>query len=139
MIIQLIILLVICIILFNSVVYSVQTRCPGENIRIEYVRAGRLPGYQSKDRVGITTINLKLDRDVPCGIYKLETSYGDAVMFVAKESNRIGYLNYAQEVLASNPETERGINSANLFDLWNIMRINGGDNEFINTYNRGCC
>lgn len=139
MLIQLIILLVICILLFNSVVYTVQTRCPGENIKIDYIRAGRLPGSQFKERVGITTINLKLDRDAPCGIYKLDTAYGKAVMFVGKNSNRIGYLNYPQEILEANPETRREIDSADLFDLWNLVRINGGDNQFINTYNRGCC
>jgi hypothetical protein len=139
MLIELIILLVICVLLFNSVVYSIQARCPGDNIRIKYVRAGRLPGNQFKERVGITTINLKLDQDIPCGIYKLDTSYGKAVMFVAKNSNRIGYLNYQQEMLEANPETKKEIESADLFDIWNLIRINGGDNEFINTYNRGCC
>jgi hypothetical protein len=139
MLIELIILLVICVLLFNSVVYSTQYRCPGESIKIEYVRAGRLPGTEFKKRVGITTINLKLDRDVPCGIYKLQTSYGDATIFVAKNSKRVGYLNYAQEVLEANPETRREIDSADLFDLWNLDRVSGGDNEFINTYNRGCC
>ena len=139
MLLYLIILLVICVLLFNSVVYSIQSRCPGENIHIEYVRAGRLPGSKFKERVGITTINLKLDRDVPCGIYRLDTSYGNGVMFVAKHSNRVGYLNYPQEVLEANPETRKEIDSADLFDLWKLRRINGGDNEFINTYNRGCC
>jgi hypothetical protein len=139
MLIELIILLVICALLFNSVVYSVQSRCPGENVQIDYVRAGRLPGSEFKERVGITTINLKLDRDVPCGIYQLDTSFGKAAMFVAKKSNRIGYLNYQQEVLEAKPETRKEIDAADLFDLWNLIRVNGGDNEFINTYNRGCC
>lgn len=139
MLIELIILLVITIILFNSVVYSIQSRCPGEEIRIEYVRAGRLPGSQFTERVGITTINLKLDRDVPCGIYKLDTSYGNAVLFVAKNSKRVGYMNYPQDALEKNPEAKREIDAADLFDLWGLTRVNGGDNEFINTYNRGCC
>lgn len=139
MIIELIILLIICIILFNSVVYSIQSSCPGDNVRIEYARAGRLPESKFKEEVGITTINLKLDRDIPCGIYKLGTSYGDAVLFMTKSSNRIGYLNYPQEYLDANPETRREIDSSDLFDLWNLMRINGGNNQFINTYNRGCC
>ena len=111
MIIELLIVLVIAIISFCSTVYNIQHRCPPATIKIEYVRAGRLPGLDFEERVGITTINLKLDRDVPCGIYRLNTVFGEATMFVSKNSLRVGYLNYDKKLLESNPETKKEIDS----------------------------
>lgn len=145
MLINLLIILCITILLFNSVVYSIQHRCPIENIRIDFIRAGRLPGTlpgtkaESKQTIGISVINLKLDRTVPCGIYSTDTSFGNATLIVNKDSLKIGYLNYGHEVLSNNPETKKEIDDANLFDLWNINRITGKNNKFINTYNHGCC
>ena len=145
MLIDLIILLCITILLFGSVVYSIQHRCPAENIRIDYVRAGRLPGtlpkteLESRQKIGISVINLKLDRTIPCGIYNTDTSFGNATLIVSKDSLKVGYLNYSQDILEENPETKKEIDKADLFDLWNITRITGKKNKFIDTYNRGCC
>lgn len=141
MLINLIILLCIILLLFNSIVYSIQYRCPVENIRIDHIRAGRLPGteLELKQRIGISVINLKLDRTIPCGIYSTDTAFGNATLIVNKNSLKIGYLNYSQDILEANPETKKEIDNANLFDLWNINRMSGKNNNFINTYNHGCC
>lgn len=134
-----IILLVIVIILFNSSVYTALRRCPDDTIRISYVRGSRLPGTEFEQSVGITTINLKLDRDVPCGIYRLDTVFGKASMFVTKDSTRFGYLHYPQSVLEANPQVRKEIDSADLFDLSELNRVPGRSNLFITNYNRGCC
>jgi hypothetical protein len=139
MLVNLIILLVIVVILFNSVVYSVQHICPAESVKIKYIRAGRIAGTGLKNVAGIETIGLKLDSDVPCGIYRVETPYGNAVLFVSKKSLRMGDLRYSQNMLEKAPETRKDINDADLFDLWNLDRITDRSNDFVNTYNRGCC
>ena len=130
MIINLVIVLLIFIVIFNCIVYNNQYKCPKYILKINYIRASRLPGSKYSERVEIDTINLKLDRDVPCGIYKVKTLYGYGILIVAKNNKRIGYLNMKDTKLYDN---------VNLFDVWDIERINTDDNQFINTYNRGCC
>lgn len=133
-------LLVIVLILFNSSVYAIQHRCHSDSIKIPYIRAGRLQNRtEIEDRIGITSVNLKLDRDIPCGVYKLGTNYGNATMFVGKESLRLGYLVYAQKILGLDPQTKKDIDKADLFDLWNLDRVSQKNDDFINTYNGGCC
>src|SRR5271170_696437 len=92
MIINLIIILVIILLLCTSINYNLTHRCPRYHVKIKYVRASRLPGVTYQERTGIEKINLKLDRDVPCGIYLLTTSYGKASLFVPSASSRFGYL-----------------------------------------------
>ena len=130
MIINLVIVLLIVIVLCNSIVYSNKYKCPSSPIKIDYVRASRLPGATYSERVGIDTINLKLDRDVPCGVYSLKNSYGSGVMFVGQSDNRFGYMTI---------KDMNTINNINLFDLWDLQRLESEENTFIQTYNRGCC
>ena len=130
MITQLLILLLIIIVLFNCMIYNSQNTCPKMAIKISYARGSRLPGTIFEDRVGIKTINLKLDRDVPCGIYKLNTAYGPGILFVAKGKTRFGYLSIKDMEL---------LKKVSVMDLWSIERIESNDNTFIMTYNRGCC
>lgn len=130
MIINLLIVLLIVIIMCNSVTYNSKYRCPKYTVKIKYVRSSRLPGEYLQERVGIDTINLKLDRDVPCGIYTLMNAYGKAVMFVGNTDTRIGYMHMNNMDLVS---------KISLFDLWDLQRLDSSDNQFIQTYNRGCC
>lgn len=139
LLIGMIIMLIIVIVLFNSSVYTALHRCPEDTVRIPYVRASRLPGEDFEEAVGITTINLKLDRDVPCGIYRMDTVFGSASLFVTKNSTRLGYMHYPQSVLEANPEVRKEIDSADLFDLSELNRVSGRNNLFIRNFNRGCC
>ena len=130
MIINLIIVLVIVIIMCNSIIYSGKYKCPAFPLKVNYVRGSRLPGVKYTQRVGIDTINLKLDRDVPCGIYTLKNTYGDGILIVSRDNQRLGYMNMRNMDVIKN---------INLFDLWDLQRVESRDNLFIDTYNRGCC
>lgn len=130
MIVQLVIILIIVILICNSITFNTIYRCPNMSVKIKYVRASRLPGKQFTERVGIDTLNVKLDRDIPCGIYKVSSSYGNGVLFIGSSNPRAGYLN--------TPDMD-AIKGVNLFDLWNLQRLESSDNAFIQTYNRGCC
>ncbi|VBB18600.1 hypothetical protein YASMINEVIRUS_1063 [Yasminevirus sp. GU-2018] len=130
MIIHLVLILLIIILLCNSITFNTIYRCPKYPLKIKYVRASRLPGKQFTERVGIDTLNIKLDRDVPCGLYKLTTTYGKGVMFVGSANSRLAYLNM------DNMDVLSGVN---LLDMWDIQRLESEDNGFIQTYNRGCC
>lgn len=130
MIINLVILLVILLLLCNSISYNTTYKCPSFPLKIRYVRASRLPGQTFTQRVGIDTINLKLDRDVPCGIYSVTNIYGQGALMVTHTDPRTGYLSMKDMQLVEN---------AKLVDLWDLQRLDAMDNKFIQTYNRGCC
>ena len=151
MIVQLLMVLIIIIVLFNSLVYSIQNRCPTPYIKIPFGRASRMPFYAASNAVvddksnplyqniGIDKINIKLDRDVPCGIYKVDTSYGKAVLYTTKRSMRFGYLNFV-DAASMDAQTKKEFDKSDLFDLWNLERyVDRFGDEFVNTYNRGCC
>jgi hypothetical protein len=124
MIINLLIVLLILILLCNISIYSIRNTCPKNNIQIKYVRASKLSDTQTSK-----FINIKLDRDVPCGVYELKTAYGEGIMFVPKLNSRTGYLNV---------KDMNNIMNVTLFDLWNINRINS-DDQIVSMYNIGCC
>jgi hypothetical protein len=130
MVIQLVLVLVIVILLCNSITFNTIYKCPKYLVKIKYVRASRLPGKNYKERMGIDTINLKLDRDMPCGIYKLVNAYGYGILFVGGSNSRLGYLNM--------PNLD-ALKDVDLLDMWDLERLESDDNGFIQTYNRGCC
>lgn len=130
MIVNLLIVLLIIIVMCNSINYNSKYRCPKYTVKIKYVRASRLPGENLPERVGIDTVNLKLDRDVPCGIYSLTNAYGKAALFVSNTDSRTGYMHMTDM---------NAVAKINLFDLWDLQRLESDSNRFIQTYNRGCC
>ena len=130
MIINLLILLLIVIAMCNSITYNSKYKCPKYEVKINYVRASRLPGDASQGKLVIDMVKLKFDRDVPCGMYSLINAYGKGVLFVSSSDSRTGYMNM---------KNMNSIAHINLFDLWELYRLESNDNGFIQTYNRGCC
>lgn len=130
MIMNLFILLSIIIILFNSLIYAGTYKCPTNQVHVNYARASRMPGATYKERVGLDTINVKLDRDVPCGIYKIKTIYGNGLLFVSNNNYRYGYINM---------KNINNIINIKLLDIWDLKRLESKENLFIDTYNKGCC
>lgn len=130
MIIHLVLVLLIVILLCNSITFNSIYKCPKYPIKIKYLRASRLPGIKFKESIGIDTVALKLDRDVPCGIYKIVNAYGYGILFVSSSNPRIGYMHMNNMDLLKN---------INLLDVWDLQRLESEDNGFVQTYNRGCC
>lgn len=130
MIIQLTLVIIILILLCKSITYNSIYKCPKLQVKIKYARASRLPGIQYKERVGIDTINVRLDRDIPCGIYRVVNPYGYGILFIGTSDSRLGYLNMPDIKI---------LDKINLIDLWDLERLESTENGFIQTYNRGCC
>ncbi len=131
MILNLVIVLVIIIIFFNSVTYTHIYKCPQPILKFKYVRASRLPGISVPENEKLfDTMHLSLDRDIPCGIYKIKNTYGNGLLFVSKFNKRIGYMTMRDL------EFLKGVN---LLDLWDLERIDSKNDLFIKTYNSGCC
>jgi hypothetical protein len=130
MIIYLVLILLIVCMLCNSITYSTIYKCPKKDISIKYIRASRLPIKNNQEEFGIDIINLKLDRDVPCGVYSLTNMFGYGILFVGASNSRIGYMNMKDMTL---------LKDINIFDIWDLKRIESPKNGFIQTYNKGCC
>ncbi len=125
----LLIVIFLCYLSIYSSINSYPKSCSKYDVQIKYVRASRLQDIQI-NKIGINMINLKLDRDVPCGIYALKTAYGDATLYINNTDLRSGYLNM---------KNMDNIINVNLFDLWYLDRIGSDDNPISKIYNLGCC
>jgi hypothetical protein len=130
MIFPFVLIILIFLIFFNSIIYNSMYKCPPYPLKINYVRASRLPNHIIKEKPEINTIRLKLDRDVPCGIYDVSTLYGKGQLFVGSSNYRIGYL-YLKDLVS--------IAQISMFDLWSLRRLESDTDHYIRTYNRGCC
>lgn len=136
MIINLLIVLLILIVMCTSITYNTKYKCPEYTVKIRYLRASRLPGNSRPEKLGtgFDTINLKLDRDVPCGMYGVTHTYGKSILFVSNTDSRTGYMH-----MNMNMKNMKGLDKVNLFDLWDLQRLESESDRFIQTYNRGCC
>jgi hypothetical protein len=130
MIIYLLIVLIIVILFFNSIIYNTHYKCSAANKKISYVKGSRLPSKSYKERIGLDTIDLKLDRDVPCGIYYANTIYGTGVLLVGQNNTRRCYFHM---------DNMNSLEKVYIIDLWDLQRLVSEENNFIKTYNRGCC
>lgn len=129
MMITLLVIFLMLIFLCNLSIYNINTSCTNSNINIKYVRASKLQNIQ-ENKLGINVINVKLDRNVPCGIYKLKTVYGNGFMYVDNSDPKSGYLNV---------QDMSNIINVGLFDLWDLNKITSDDDQIIKMYNTGCC
>lgn len=96
------------------------------DLTINYVRASKF-----NDNFDPNIIRVKLDRDIPCGIYTTTSIYGSAIISINQSDSKIGYL-YMKNI-------QKIMENVNMVDLWNLIRNNGKDNIFIQTFNNGCC
>ena len=130
MIVDLLLVLAIISLLFYFMVYNHIYKCPKQKIYIKYIRASRLPSDPSEGfgKV-IDNIKLRLDRDVPCGIYYFKSIYDNGVIYISKLDKQIGYM------VVKNFEP---LGKTNMFDLWDLERIDN-DDPLVKTYNSGCC
>jgi hypothetical protein len=97
---------------------------------LDYLRIYVLPGKNYAERVGLDTLNIKLDRDIPCGVYSVKTAYGNGIIFIGSPSSNVGYFFMTDT---------KYLEKINMFDVWDIKRLESDDNKFLLTYNRGCC
>jgi hypothetical protein len=127
--IRFIIFLIIAILLYNSLLLSLNKPClkERETITINKLHGSVIP-FDNND---LLDLKLKLDINVPCGIYKLFTHYGPALLIVGGSEENIGILNFI-DVTDQKLKIPR-------FEMWDVKRLTSFDNDFINTYNKGCC
>ena len=140
--IRIIMCLVIVIILFNSLVLSLNKPClqERETITIKKLSGVTIPNIHTlvqddtrvfDDAKGIFDLRLKLDASIPCGIYRVSTHYGPAILIIGRNEEDVAQMNFisvTKEKLA-----------VKRFEMWDAVRLISSENDFINTYNKGCC
>lgn len=130
--IQIVICLVIVIIIYCILLKITNTSCLGENelFEISVASGSRIKGIDLSKNLGFPTVNIKLDEEIPCGIYNGESNYG-YVTFVVVKNGKKAYVNFA--------EYKEEIDEIDRFRFTNLNRIVNSESDLISTYNRGCC
>ena len=81
--------------------------------------------------VSDSVINVKFDTTVQCGIYMANSYYGETSMIVVKTHTDRGLINFI--------DFKQNLDKIDRFELTNVKRISKTNNDYINTYNNGCC
>lgn len=140
--IRLIMCLIIVIVMFNSLVLSLNKPClqERETITVKKLSGTTIPNIHSEsfddknvfdDAKGVFDLRLKLDASVPCGIYRVSTHYGPAILIIGRNEEDIAQMNFVN-VTNEKLKVKR-------FEMWDAVRLISSENDFINTYNKGCC
>ena len=126
--IDILLVVILVVLFFGLIIYLGKYKCPSPNITISYARATIL-NYETNLN-GLRTVKLKSDRSIPCGMYSLQTIYGDGVIFVPNKDDMICHLHkYDMDTLLK----------IKMIDLWNITRLHSKSSDYIATYNNSCC
>jgi FAD synthase len=111
---------------------TINTRCVHDQIiKIDKLTGTRIKGIHLAKQLGFPTVNLKLDKPIPCGFYKANTKFGDATIIVGKMDRYradVHYLDFKEE-----------IDREDIFTFWNVVRIVNNQSDIITTFNLGCC
>lgn len=130
--IELIVLLIIVIICYRSIIYSITTKCVDDNIVIiDKLHGSRIEGIHLARELGFPTINLKLSKPAPCGFYTGNSQFGAVTIVVGKEDRYradVHFVNFNDEV-----------DKMDMFMFWDVKRVVNRKSDVISTFNRGCC
>jgi len=131
--IRFIICFVIVILIYHALILIIYNKCTGEDERLKIPRmlGSKISGTGLSKKLGFPTVNVKLDKPIPCGYYDANSNHGPATVVVGKfDQNKalINFMNFKPE-----------IDKIDRFELWDLNRIVRTDNDIIRTFNRGCC
>ena len=119
------VVLIIILLCFHMMTLKIESRCNNSDIIVDNITGTIITGKKSDDKLGY---QIRLDRDLPCGVYSVTTKYNDTgLIFMSNMSPRIGNLYIKSPV------------SSNIIEFVLVKKINKTNNNIINVYNNGCC
>ena len=129
--IELIIILLIVIICYQSAITSIHDRCVNnKEVFIKFIQGIRI--NEKKDTYSILpTIKILLTDEIPCGVYLSQTKYGIATLFIGYYNKKICNIYFHRY----SPQ----IHKESILYFYNIQRIINNKDLIINTFNSGCC
>lgn len=124
---------IIVILIYQSLVLTINSACVGENeiVIIKEAFGTRVKGIKLSKRLGFPTVNIRLDKALPCGFYETDSDYGPATFVVGKLNNTRAFINFT--------EFKEKMDKVERFKFTNLRRVVNSESDFISTYNKGCC
>jgi len=87
-------------------------------------------------KMGYPTINYKTNIPFPCGFYKVQTSFGEAIAIgfgntpdIIHQNVELHYINYNEQI-----ENQK----KNPIKIYNVQKLNDKQSTFIKFFNQGC-
>jgi hypothetical protein len=130
--IKILICLVIVLLIYCIASKIISSSCgANNNVTIDKLYGIKIKGTQVSRKIGLPTINVKLENPIQCGFYYAYSEFGPATIIVGKNNKQRAYINF----LNFKPE----IDNITKYEFWNLERVVNTDNEIIKTFNEGCC
>ena len=130
---KLLICLVIVVLIYYMLIKTINSTCIDTYEKIEFPKiiCTRSSLSYLEKLTSDQTINVKFDITIPCGIYTGDSYYGIVTMIVGRQYNDRGVINFI--------DFGQSLDKFDRFEITNVKRISKTNNEYINTYNIGCC
>ena len=128
---ELIILLLIVILCYQSIVNSINSRCMNNKDLFIPIMQGVKMSQKKEIYNILPTITVAITESVPCGVYLAETQYGIVTLFVGYSNRNISNIYFHK--------FSREINKETIFTFFNVKRIINNNDVIISTFNSGCC
>ena len=130
---KIIICLIIVILIYKIILALIDNVCidPNQHVYVKQIFGTKIKGFGLSKKLGFPTINIIMNRELPCGYYEVNSNHGYAILLVGKKDKNKGFINFSD----FKPE----IDSTERFELWDVKRIVNNESELVTVYNNGCC
>ena len=126
------ILLIIILICCYITVTSINNRCNQyEEVTVDEITGTKIEGIKLAGLLGFPTVNLRLDKPLPCGFYMGMSDFGNVTVIVGKGDTYRADVHFL--------EFDDKIDQMDSFVLKNLERVVYSKSDIVTTFNRGCC
>jgi hypothetical protein len=130
--INLIICFIISITIYLSILKNIYSTCKQDvNINIKKLRGVKIIGVGESKILGLPTVNLKLEKQIPCGYYLGMTNFGAITLIVGYTDQTEAHINFH--------DFDDNINKQKIYEIHDLNRISHPKNSIFKTFNKGCC
>jgi hypothetical protein len=124
-------IIILCLVIFYVNAYYFSCTTAHMDIKINQISGSRADYIIEGDKTGFPFIYIQLDNEIPCGIYSANSRYGEVSLYIGRNDRnkaRVYFFNL-----------DKKVDMTNRFVFTNLVRMTNHRNDFINTYNIGCC
>jgi hypothetical protein len=126
--------LVIIVIGFTYRYFSNKTD-PNKPEKIKKVSGVRMKGIGLASKLGFPTINLKLNKEIPCGFYAAKMNFANVVI----NATLIVGKNDLQRADCHFVQYHPNLDTLKKYDFHTLVKVINKESDIISTFNAGCC
>jgi hypothetical protein len=122
------------VILIKHIVYDRYTTflsCNPTDLTIDKISGSRVPESGVSKTLGFDTVNIKFDKELPCGYYTCQYLNNLVTIVIGKRDLTNGHVHFDR--------FDEKLDKIVRFDFVNLTKVIDFTNEMITTYNEGCC